>query len=77
MLTVVAGMQTHGDTFRYLTNGLPGLVGLDIPLGNKIVARSVPSTGGLTAYAEVLGVLKIGGLFAVGPKGYAITTEGP
>ena len=64
LLECVGQMQTHGGTFRYLVNGLPGLSGPDIPLGHKIVIRSVPLTGEMIAYVEVMGILRVGGLFA-------------
>jgi hypothetical protein len=64
LIAVIKEMQTHGGTFRYMVDGLPGLNGPDIPLSHKIVVRSVPSTGKLIAYAEILGMLKVGGLFA-------------
>ena len=47
-----------------MTDGLPGLVGPDIPFGHKIVVRSVPCTGELIAYVEILGVLRVGGRLA-------------
>ncbi|KAI95196.1 hypothetical protein T281_06870 [Rhodomicrobium udaipurense JA643] len=61
---VIADVQTHGGMFRYLPDGLPGLVGPEISLSNKIVVRSVPSTGELIGYVEILGMLQIGGIFA-------------
>lgn len=64
LLEVVQSMQTHGGTFRYLVAGLPGLQGPEIPLGHKIVVRSIPASGELIAYVEILGVLKVGGIFA-------------
>lgn len=67
LLRYVAVMQRNGGTFRYLVDGLPGLKGPQIDLGHKIVVRSVPSTGELIAYMEILGVLKVGGLFAKSP----------
>lgn len=60
----IAALQAHGGTFRYFTEGLPGLVGPDIPFGHKLVIRSVPSSGLLIAYVEILGVLRAGGIFA-------------
>lgn len=63
----IASMQKNGGTFRYLVDGLPGLRGPKIDLGNKIIVRSVPSTGELIAYVELLGVLKVGGVFAKSP----------
>ena len=64
LLSCIDQMQKNGGTFRYFINGLPGLVGPKIDLGHKIIVRSVPSTGELIAYVEILGILKIGGLFA-------------
>lgn len=63
----IASMQEHGGIFRYLVDGLPGLNGPEIPLGHKIIVRSVPDTGELIAYMEILGVLKIGGVLAQSP----------
>ncbi len=42
----------------------PELNGPDIPLGHKIVVRSVPATGELIGYVEILGIMWIGGIFA-------------
>lgn len=67
LLDVVKAMQSHGGTFRYLVDGLPGLTGPEVPLGHKIIVRSVPATGELIAYVEILGVLKVGGVFADAP----------
>lgn len=64
LLKCIKKMQTHGGTFRYLTDGLPGLNGPELTLNHKIIVRSVPITGNLIAYVELLGVLKIGGVFA-------------
>jgi HNH endonuclease len=61
---VISDMHDHGGTFRYLPKGLPGLNGPEISLGHKIVVRSVPATGELIAYVEILGILRIGGIFA-------------
>lgn len=63
LLSCVKQMQKHGGTFRYL-NGLPGLLGPNIDVGHKIIVRSVQNTGELIAYVEILGVLKVGGIFA-------------
>ena len=49
--------------WRHYVDGLPGLVGPDVSFGHKVVLRSIPSTGQLIAYAEVLGVLRIGGVY--------------
>lgn len=67
LASVIKKMQSHGGTFRYFVNGLPSLQGPDVPLGHKIIVRSVPSTGELIAYVEILGILKVGGLFAKAP----------
>lgn len=64
LLDCVRKMQANGGTFRYFIDGLPGLKGPDVPLGHKILVRSVPKTGELIAYVEILGMLKVGGLFA-------------
>jgi hypothetical protein len=54
--------------FRYLPDGLPGLQGPPIPIGHKIILRTVPRTGQLIGYFEVLGALRVGGLIAEGPR---------
>ncbi len=64
LLKCIGEMQTHGGTFRYLVDGLPGLTGPNIPLGHRIVIRSVPHTGEMIAFVEVMGILRVGGLFA-------------
>ncbi|KAB2680961.1 HNH endonuclease [Brucella pseudintermedia] len=64
---VIKRMQSRGGTFRYLIEGLPGLQGPDVPIGHKIIVRSIPSTGELIAYVEILGILKVGGVFAAAP----------
>jgi hypothetical protein len=69
LLACIDKMQQHGGTFRYLVDGLPGLLGPDIKLGHKIIVRSVPKTGELIAFVEILGLLKIGGVFANGGQG--------
>jgi len=56
-------------TFRYLPEGLPGLRGPEIPIAHKIVLRTVPTTGQLIGYFEVLGVVRVGGLIAEGRPG--------
>lgn len=63
----IAKMRANGGTFRYFVDGLPGLRGPEVGLGHKIIARSVPSTGELIVYVEVLGVVKVGGVFARSP----------
>jgi hypothetical protein len=67
LASVIKEMQSHGGTFRYFVNGLPGLQGPSLPLSHKIVVRSIPCTGELIAYVEILGILKVGGLFAKAP----------
>ncbi len=70
LLKCIAEMQTvTGGTFRYLVNGLPGLTGPDIPLGHRIVIRSVPHSGDMIAFVEVMGILRVGGLFASAGRG--------
>jgi hypothetical protein len=64
LLDAITTVQAHGGTFRYLIGGLPGLKGPLVPLGHKIIVRSVPTTGQLIAYVEILGMLKVGGIFA-------------
>jgi hypothetical protein len=68
LLSCIKAVQTNGGTFRYFINGLPGLKGPQIDIGHTLVVRAVPSTGELITYVEILGVLKIGGLFAESPK---------
>ncbi len=63
----IAEMRANGGTFRYFVDGLPGLRGPEIGLGHKIIARSVPGTGELIVYVEILGILRIGGVFAKSP----------
>ena len=69
LLEVIQRVQKNGGKFRYLIDGLPGLDGPEVSLGHKIVVRSVPLTGNLIAYVEILGMLKVGGIFAA--------TDGP
>ena len=64
LLNCICDMQTHGGTFRYFVDGLPALAGPDIQLGHKIIIRSVPRTGEMIAYVEIMGILRVGGLFA-------------
>jgi hypothetical protein len=66
-LKVLKGVRTN-CSFRYLPDGLPGLRGPAIPIANKIVLRTVPRTGQLIGYFEVLGALRIGGLIAEGDR---------
>jgi len=73
LLACISKIQTDGGTFRYLVDGLPGLRGPQIDIGHKLIVRSVPSTGELIAYVEILGVLKVGGVFAKSPNpGYEL-----
>ena len=58
LLVCIDKMQKHGGTFRYLVQGLPGLLGPDIKLGHKIIVGFVPETRELIAYVEILGLLK-------------------
>jgi hypothetical protein len=58
-----------GGTFRYLPDGLPGLTGPEVPFSHRIVLRTVPATGELIGYIEILGTLRIGGVLAVGDPG--------
>jgi hypothetical protein len=59
----IAKRQNGAGALRHLVDGLPGLQGPDVPFGHKIVLRSVPRTGELIAYVEILGVLRIGGVY--------------
>ncbi|QPD02272.1 MAG: hypothetical protein Nkreftii_000046 [Candidatus Nitrospira kreftii] len=72
LLECITTMQSSGGKFRHFVDGLPGLSGPSIGLSHKIIVRSVPGTGELIGYIEILGVLKIGGLFACGPIGVVI-----
>jgi len=56
--------QEYGGTLRYLIGGLPGVVGPQIDIAHRLVARSVPVTGELIVYLEILGVLQLGAVFA-------------
>jgi HNH endonuclease len=69
LLHLIQKMQEHGGLFRYLIDGLPGLSGPKVDLGHKIGVRSVPKTGELIVYMEIMGVLRIGGVFASGSPG--------
>jgi HNH endonuclease len=72
LLSCIKKVQETGGTFRYLVDGLPGLNGPAIDFGHKLVARSVESTGELIVYVEVLGVFKIGGVYAKGSPGQSL-----
>jgi hypothetical protein len=65
---IVQSQQGRGP-WRHYVDGLPGLVGPDVPFGHRVLFRSVPSTGQLIAYVEVLGVLRIGGVYGMGIRG--------
>jgi hypothetical protein len=69
LLKLIKKMQETGGAFRYLVDGLPGLTGRKIDLGHKVIVGSVPRTGELILYVEILGVLKIGGVLAKEPPG--------
>ena len=56
---------------RHLVDGLPGLEGPAVPFGHRVVLRSVPRTGELVAYVEILGVLRIGGVYGKAKPGPA------
>jgi hypothetical protein len=49
---------------RYFPDGLPGLTGPDLRISHKLVLRSDPSKRILVGYAEILGVLRVGGVLA-------------
>lgn len=68
---VIEGMK-RGGTFRYLPDGLPGMNGPKIPMSHRLVVRTVPATGQLVGYIEILGLLRIGGLIAEGPIGSSL-----
>ncbi|OQW54877.1 MAG: hypothetical protein A4S14_14590 [Proteobacteria bacterium SG_bin9] len=72
LLKCIKSMQEHGGTFRYFVEELPGLKGPTVRFGHKVIARSVPATGELIVYVEILGVLKVGGLFAKGLPGHEL-----
>ncbi|MCP4305508.1 MAG: HNH endonuclease [bacterium] len=72
LLSRIAKMQEHGGLFRYLIDGLPGLKGPKIDLGHKIVVRAVPNTGELIIYMEIMGALRVGGVFAKCPLGTVV-----
>jgi hypothetical protein len=61
--------QKGQGPWRHYVDGLPGLVGPDVSFGHKVLLRSVPSTGQIIAYVEVLGVLRIGGVYGMGIRG--------
>jgi hypothetical protein len=67
LLACIAQMQTTRGTFRYFVDGLSGLRGPQIDLGHKLIVKSVPVTGELIAYVEILGVFKIAGVFVKSP----------
>jgi hypothetical protein len=65
----IAERQGGNGRLRHLVNGLPGLEGPVVPFGHKIVMRSVPRTRELIAYVEILGLLRIGGVYGVAKAG--------
>ena len=67
--------QNGAARLRHLVDGLPGLEGPAIPFGHRIVLRSVPRTGELIAYVEILGVLRIGGVYGKAKPGSASRVE--
>jgi hypothetical protein len=71
----VAKRQSGAGALRRLVDGLPGLIGPDVPYGHKIVLRSVPSTGELIAYVEIMGVLRVGGLYGRSNSGLPTFVE--
>jgi hypothetical protein len=68
VLEVVDNVR-QGGTFRYFPSPLPGLSGPDIDLSHKIILRTVPATGLLIGYLEILGTLRVGGIVAQGAPG--------
>ncbi|MBE0619154.1 MAG: HNH endonuclease [Burkholderiales bacterium] len=73
LLAYITNAQNQGGQLRYFVEGLPGLRGPQIDLGHKLIVRSVPATGELIAYVEILGILKVGGIFAKSPRpGFAL-----
>jgi len=60
----VRDFQASGNGLRYLMGGMPGLNGPTVELGHKIVVCTNPRKGELVAYVEILGALRIGGVFA-------------
>jgi HNH endonuclease len=65
----VVKRQSGAGALRRLIDGLPGLVGPNVPYGHKVVLRSVPRTGELIAYVEIMGVLRVGGLYGKSQSG--------
>ncbi len=61
--------QNGAGRLRHMVDGLPGLDGPAVPFGHRIVLRSVPRTGELIAYVEILGVLRIGGVYGEAKPG--------
>lgn len=64
MLNFVKRVQTKGDPFHYFVDGLPGLDGPTVDFCHKIVVRSIPRTGELVAFVEIIGALRVGGVIA-------------
>ena len=57
----------RGTRMRYFVDGLPGLQGPQVDLGHKIVFRTIPASGELVTYVEILNAFRVGGVFAQGP----------
>lgn len=68
LLARLKNLHEHGGMFRYLPEGLPGLHGPKVDYPNKIVVRSIPQTGELIGYVELLGTFRIGGIYATSKK---------
>tara|TARA_R110000787_G_scaffold31706_4_gene83970 strand:+ start:2519 stop:3568 length:1050 start_codon:yes stop_codon:yes gene_type:complete len=64
MLSRLENINEHGGMFRYLPDGLPGLRGPQVDYSNKIIVRSIPQTGEMIGYVELLGTFRIGGIYA-------------
>jgi len=64
LLSRLKNLHEHGGMFRYLPGGLPGLLGPEVDFTNKIVVRSIPHTGEMIGYVELLGTFRIGGIYA-------------
>ena len=64
LLGRLKNIHEHGGMFRYLPEGLPGLQGPQVDYSNKIVVRSIPQTGEMIGYVELLGAFRIGGIYA-------------
>ncbi|MER9902418.1 hypothetical protein [Mesorhizobium sp. M0130] len=64
ILSRLRNVHEHGGMFRYLPDGLPGLQGPQVDYSNKIIVRSIPHTGEMIGYVELLGTFRIGGIYA-------------